>query len=106
MPTKAQLEQELKALERQSAENADKARKLDEIENAGIHVWEANTEKPEACVCISIGGDDLPSINVYHDENGTPVGVTMYDQSELVFAQGLLPAALMLEEVKYARRHG
>lgn len=51
------------------------------------------------------GTDDGLSVNLYQDDAGVVIGVTVYDQGALKAAAGMVPAEVLLEEVHYAAQN-
>jgi hypothetical protein len=107
-PSKTQLreqlssaEDEIESLKRVIASSKDTL-----AERAGIEIWEATNAEPE-CVCVSIGGDELPiSINVYRNDDGAPMGVLVFDDGDVIASSGFLPAEVLQTEIAFVRKHG
>ena len=67
-----------------------------------LMVWEASNSPGEP-VCVSNNSDGGFSLNLYLDEVGDIVGVTVHEQDAFVMAVGMVPAEVLVEELKYAK---
>lgn len=95
--TKAELEAEIRVLK------AELQRLHSTLERRSLDTWIA-TNDPGAPVCIPADSGDF-SVQVYTTENGAKaLGVIVSEGSETVFATGVIPAKVVMEEIDYLRR--
>lgn len=100
--TKAELEAanaalhlEVEALRRSLDSTLDK-RPLD--------TWIAKNDVGQP-VCIPFDGETLHSVQVYTNEQGDKAtGVIVSDDADTVFAAGLIPGEVVMEEIRWLRR--